>query len=40
MTALARTAAGTDRRDLSGPGLRAFFNIAAQWRLSNEQVSP
>lgn len=37
MTALARTAAGTDRRDLSGPGLRAFFNIAAQWRLSNEQ---
>lgn len=25
------------RRDLAGPALRAFFNIAGQWGLSNEQ---
>lgn len=25
------------RRDLAGPALRAFFNIAEQWGLGNEQ---
>ena len=27
----------TPSRDLAGPGLRAFFNIARRWRLNTEQ---
>ena len=31
------TAAAPDFRQLSAPGLRAFFNIARQWQLSVEE---
>lgn len=27
----------TDRRDLSGPALRTFFNIADKWQLNTEE---
>lgn len=39
MTAVTTHAAAavTDRRDLGGPALRAFFNIASKWGLSAEQ---
>ncbi|GHD72818.1 hypothetical protein GCM10007164_21040 [Luteimonas padinae] len=32
-----RIAEAPVRRDLAGPALRAFFNIADQWGLGNEQ---
>ena len=32
-----KTAVGVDRKGLSGPALRAFFNIAELWQLSNEE---
>ena len=31
------TAPALDRQRLSGPGLRAFFRIAEQWKLSTEE---
>ena len=36
MVNLARPATAIDRKDISGPALRTFFNIAELWRLSVE----
>lgn len=33
----AQLAVGVDRKKLSGPALRAFFNIAGLWGLSNDE---
>jgi len=37
MVAQARSAAGVDRKGLSGPALRTFFRIADLWELSVEE---